>query len=188
MAKHLFDPNYSIKYLGQSSILDSRMTAKQARPFARLALAIVVGALIIGALVYAAIGSANTVTVTSAVTSQVTETSTFSTTLSTAVTVTETLNHTTTVSVYSAGSLVGTCATNNYVVPVQSSSVVTTISDGLTRSYTTTYPLTTTDYGGSSYTTTIDANTTGTFTIFSTTTEDYSPSAGWTVTVCTFSG
>jgi hypothetical protein len=84
-------------------------------------------------------------------------------------TVTKTSTFTTTVSIYSGGRLVGTCATDNYLVPntVQSS---------------------TTDYGGSSYTTTINANTTGTFTVYSTTTWYTSPSVGGTVTVCTFSG
>jgi len=57
------------------------MAAKQARPSARLALAIAVGALIIGALAYAALGTAKTITVTSGVTSQVTETSVSTATL-----------------------------------------------------------------------------------------------------------
>jgi len=108
----------------------------------------------------------------------------------TEVTVTKTSTFTTTLSVYSGGRLVGTCATDNYLIPntVQSSSVVTVTSDGSTGSNTTYYPLSTTNYGGTSYTTTIQANTTGTFTIFSTTTWYSSPSAGGTVTVCTFSG
>lgn len=107
---------------------------------------------------------------------------------STEVTVTKTSTFTTTV--YSGGRLVGTCATDNYLVPntVQSSSVVTVTSDGSTLYYTTYYPLSTTNYGGTSYTTTVDANTTGTFTIYSTTTWYSNPSEGGTVTVCTFSG
>jgi hypothetical protein len=86
--------------------------------------------------------------------------------------------------------LAGTCDNNGYLVPntVQSSSVVIVTSDGSTLSYTTDYPLSTTDYGGIFYTTTINANTTGTFTIYSTTTWYTSPSEGGTVTVCTFSG
>ena len=140
------------------------MSATSARNFTRLAVAIVIAALVILAATLSY----------SATEATVTKTSTF----------------TTTISVFGGARLVGTCATNNYLVPnmVQSSSVVTVTSDGSTGSYTTYYPLSTTDYGGTSYTTTIDANTTGTFTIYSTTTWYSSPSEGGTVTVCTFSG
>jgi hypothetical protein len=162
------------------------MSTTSARSFTRLAAAIVIAAVVIlaAALSY----SATEATVTK--TSTFTTTSMFTTTISTAVTVTETLNHTTTLSVYSAGRLVGTCATNNYLVPntIQSSSVVTETSNGSTGSYTIYFSLTTTDFGGTSYTTTIYTNTTGTFTIYSTTTWYSSPSAGGTVTVCTFDG
>jgi hypothetical protein len=153
------------------------MTTQPPRSHTRIAVAIILAGVLVSATLF--LGREGT-----------TETMTITTTLSTAVTVTETLNHTTTVSVYSGGRLVGTCATNNYLVPntVQSSSVVTVTSDGSTLNYTTYYSLMTTDYGGTSYTTTIYANTTGTFTIYSTTTWYSSPSAGGTVTVCTFSG
>ena len=116
------------------------MSITPARSFTRLAAAIVIAAVVILAATLSY----------SATEATVTKTSTFTTTLSTAVTITETLNHTTTISVYSGGRLVGTCATNGYLVPdtVQSSSVVTMTSDGSTSSYTTYYPLSTTDYGG----------------------------------------
>jgi hypothetical protein len=140
------------------------MSAIPARNFTRLAVAVVIAAVVILAATLSY----------SAIEATVTKTSTF----------------TTTISVFGGARLVGTCATNNYLVPdtVQSSSVVTVTSDGSTSSYTTYYPLSTTDYGGTSYTTTINANSTGAFTIYSTTTWYSSPSEGGTVTVCTFSG
>ena len=95
------------------------MSTTPARSFTRLAAAIVIAAVVI----FAAALSFSATQVT------VTKTSTLTTTF------------TTTLSIYSVGRLVGTCATNNYLVPntVQSSSVVTATSNGSTGSYTTYY-------------------------------------------------
>lgn len=158
------------------------MSSAPARSFTRLAVAIVIAAVVISA---AALSY-------SAVQATVTKTSTF-TTLPTAVTITAVVNHTTTVSVYAGTELVGDCVVTNYFVPDTVEAFPTTItatSGNSTYTYTSYYQVgpTTNTQVSTSYPTTIYANSTGTFTFVSTSTGDYSPSAGWTVTACAFSG
>jgi len=144
------------------------MGVQPTRSYTRLAMAIVLAAVLVSATLFIAISGA-----TKTLTSTFTTASTFTTTV-----------------YYGGAELVGTCGTDNYLVPntVQSSSVVTATSDGSTSIYTTYYSLTTIYLGGSSYATSIYANTTGTLVVRSTTTWYSSPSAGGVVTVCTFSG
>ncbi len=156
------------------------MSSVPTRSYTHLAVAIVIAAIVISA---AALSY-------SAIQATVTKTSTF-TTLPTAITITAVVNHTTTVSVYGGTELVGNCVVTNYFVPdtVEAFQTTITVSSGnSTYTYTTFYQVgpTTDTQVSTSYPTTIYANSTGTFTFVSTSTGDYSPSAGWTVTACTF--
>lgn len=156
------------------------MSSVPTRSYTHLAVAIVIAAIVISA---AALSY-------SAIQATVTKTSTF-TTLPTAITITAVVNHTTTVSVYGGTELVGNYVVTNYFVPdtVEAFQTTITVSSGnSTYTYTTFYQVgpTTDTQVSTSYPTTIYANSTGTFTFVTTSTGDYSPSAGWTVTACTF--
>lgn len=156
------------------------MSSVPTRSYTHLAVAIVIAAIVISA---AALSY-------SAIQATFTKTSTF-TTLPTAITITAVVNHTTTVSVYGGTELVGNYVVTNYFVPdtVEAFQTTITVSSGnSTYTYTTFYQVgpTTDTQVSTSYPTTIYANSTGTFTFVSTSTGDYSPSAGWTVTACTF--
>jgi hypothetical protein len=155
------------------------LVAQNKGSFTRLAVAIVISAVIlaVAALTY------------SSVETTVTRTSTFMTIVPSAIIVTSTLNHTTTV--YNALEQVGYCNTTSYFVPdtIQATlTVITVTSDNSTFTTTSYYdsgPQTSVQTGAS-YRTTVYGNETGTYTIVRTSTGNYVPSSGWTVTACTF--
>jgi len=152
----------------------------------RAAVVLLAAALVIDVLAVAARNEAETPSVT--------KTSMFTTTLSTVITVTSTLNHTTTISVYGGTKLVGNCTAVSYFRPDSTIDVFSNVT--ITSGASTSYSLSSVSWafapstvvGSSTYTTAIYANDTATFTFVSTSTGDYSPSAGWTVTACSFNG
>jgi hypothetical protein len=159
------------------------LNGQSARNLTRAAAAVVVAAIVIAA---AALSY-------SAIEATVTKTSTYTTTavLPSSITVTSILNRTTTVMLYGNTKLVGNCTVTNYFVPDTVEAFPTNVtytSEGSTYTYTTYYQVgpTTDTQVSTSYLTTVYANETGAFTFVSTSTGDYSPSAGWTVTVCAF--